>query len=248
MALVLLPPLGVPAGALAPLVAPLSPHAPLLLHDLPGQGLAAPSEATSLEQVAQWVVDGLDAMDVGRFDLCGFGFGGIVALRLALDHGARVDRLIVACASAAPGNSDAYLARARLVRDEGLQGIAQRIVRAWVTPAGLARRPALEHRLAALLTTCDAPLYARHCEMLSAVDLGDSLHQLSQPTLVIAATEDQGLPPAHSRRLAAAIPDATLREIDAAAHLPWLEQPDAVAGAIVAHLAPAVDAVEEFAR
>lgn len=237
MTLVLLPPLGVPASALAPLVAPLGLHAPLLLHDLPGQGLAAPSESTSLGHVAQWVLDGLDAMDVGRFDLCGFGFGGIVALRLGLDHGDRVDRLVVACASAAPGNSDTYLTRARLVRENGLQEIAERTVRAWVTPAGLASRPALGHRLAALLATCDAPTYARHCEMLSTVELSGSLPELSQPTLVIAASEDQGLPPAHSRRLASAIPDATLREIDRAAHLPWLEQPDAVADAIVAHLA-----------
>jgi 3-oxoadipate enol-lactonase len=237
MTLVLLPPLGVPAGTLAPLVAPLSPHAPVLLHDLPGQGLAAPSESTSLGQVAQWVHDGLDATDVGRFDLCGFGFGGIVALRLALDHGDRVDRLVVACASAAPGNSDAYLTRARLVRENGLQEIAERTVRAWVTPAGLASRPALESRLAALLATCDAPTYARHCEMLSTVELSGSLRELSQPTLVIAASEDQGLPPAHSRRLASTIPQATFREIEGAAHLPWLEQPDAVADAIIAHLA-----------
>jgi pimeloyl-ACP methyl ester carboxylesterase len=237
MTLVLLPPLGVPAGALAPLVGPLSLHAQLLLHDLPGQGLAAPSESTSLGQVAQRVLEGLDAMDVGRFDLCGFGFGGIVALRLVLDHGDRVDRLVVACASAAPGNSDTYLTRARLVRENGLREIAERTVRAWVTPAGLASRPALAHRLAALLASCDAPTYARHCEMLSTVDLSGSLRELSQPTLVIAASEDQGLPPAHSRRLASAIPEATLREIDGAAHLPWLEQPDAVADAIVAHLA-----------
>jgi pimeloyl-ACP methyl ester carboxylesterase len=74
---------------------------------------------------------------------------------------------------------------------------------------------------------------------LSTVELSSSLRELSQPTLVIAASEDQGLPPAHSRRLASAIPDATLREIDRAAHLPWLEQPDAVADVIVAHLAHA---------
>jgi pimeloyl-ACP methyl ester carboxylesterase len=237
MTLVLLPPLGLPAGALAPLVAPLSLHAPLLLHDLPGQGLAAPWESTSLGHVAQRVLDGLDAMDVERFDLCGFGFGGIVALRLALDHGDRVDRLVVACASAAPGNSDMYLTRARLVRENGLPEIAERTVRAWLTPAELASRPALAHRLAALLATCDALTYARHCEILSTVELSGSLRELSQPTLVIAASEDQGLPPAHSRRLASAITGATLREIDGAAHLPWLEQPDAVADAIVAHLA-----------
>jgi len=233
MTLVLLPPLGVAAGALGPMLPALSAAGAVALHDFPGQGLAPAAGRATIADLAAGVVDSLDAAGFGRADVCGFGFGGIVALQMALDHPDRVDRLVVACASAAPGNPDGYRARARAVRENGLGGVAGQVVAAWTTEPD----PARDARLAAMLTSCDAASYAANCEILAGLGIADAIAQVTAPTLVLAATQDRALPPIHSRRLADAIPSATYREIDSAAHLPWLEQRGAVTDAILAHLA-----------
>jgi 3-oxoadipate enol-lactonase len=239
MTLVLIPPLGVPAGALAPLLSPLSRSHEVALHELPGQGLAPPSREASLQALARGVAATVDAAGVEQADVCGFGFGGIVALRLAIDQPERIRRLVVVCGSASPGNPDAYRARAQAVRDSGLGPIAAPTVGVWVTPATLERNPQLGRRLAAMLTSSDAEAYARHCELLADVDLTGEVGGIVAPTLILAAAQDRGLPPEHSQRLVEAIPAATLHEVQGAAHLPWLEQLDAVADAINAHLAVA---------
>ena len=229
---VVLPPLGVPAGGLAPLLPSLSARGPVALHDLPGQGLAAPSHGATLRQLAAGVLDTLDASGFDQANVCGFGFGGMGALRLAIDHPARVDRLVVACSSAAPGNQDAYRARAAAVRDTGLAGVADQVIAAWTTR----RHPAVVPRLTAMLLSCDPESYAAHCEVLAEVDLRDAVSGISAPTLVLAGARDPALPPAHSRRLADALPWSTYDEVEEAAHLPWVDRATALSAAITDHL------------
>jgi 3-oxoadipate enol-lactonase/4-carboxymuconolactone decarboxylase len=229
---VVLPPLGVPAGALAPILPNLTARGPVALHDLPGQGLAAPSRHPTLAGLAAEVARTLDAAGFDRADVCGFGLGGMVALQLAIDYPGRVDRLVVACASAAPGNHEAYRARARAVRDAGLRGVAEQVISMWTTR----QDPLVSPRLTALLLSCDAASYAAHCDLLAELDLADAMPAITAPTLALAAAQDRGLPPAHSRRLADALPTCSYHEIAGAAHLPWLEQPAAVCAAIGDHL------------
>ena len=62
------------------------------------------------------------------------------------------------------------------------------------------------------------------------------LDQIKMPTLVLCGEDDGMVPPENSRQLAAAIPGATLSLIPQCGHLPMLEQPAAVAGAVFAFL------------
>ena len=79
----------------------LAPHFKLVLPDLRGYGDSshAPGESDhstySKRAMAQDVIDGLDALDIDSFFLCGHDRGGRVAHRLALDHPARVRKLCV---------------------------------------------------------------------------------------------------------------------------------------------------------
>jgi pimeloyl-ACP methyl ester carboxylesterase len=92
-------------------------------------------------------------------------------------------------------------------------------------------------RLRAMLGSVDAESYAACCEALAGLDLSDDVRRIEASTLILAADEDRGLPPQHSRLLADAIHDSTYREVTGAAHLPWLEQPAAVLDAFGQHLA-----------
>ena len=62
------------------------------------------------------------------------------------------------------------------------------------------------------------------------------LRRVTAPTLVVHARQDGIVPRAHAEAYAAAIPDATLVDLDGAAHLAPLERPDEVAKLVLEHL------------
>jgi haloacetate dehalogenase len=83
-------------------VAPrLAPHFRLILLDLRGYGNSSipatvPDHSTfSKRAMARDVIEIADQLGIERFFLCGHDRGGRVAYRLALDHPARVERLIL---------------------------------------------------------------------------------------------------------------------------------------------------------
>ena len=58
------------------------------------------------------------------------------------------------------------------------------------------------------------------------------LHRITRPALVLWGEQDGIVAPSYGERLAAALPNASFETIEAAAHYPQIEQPDAVAAAI----------------
>lgn len=77
----------------------------LLLPDLRGCGRSARGlvlEAYHPDAVVRDLVAVFDAFGVGRADVLGFSFGGLLAQRLALTVPARVGRLIIASSSVVP--------------------------------------------------------------------------------------------------------------------------------------------------
>jgi pimeloyl-ACP methyl ester carboxylesterase len=175
-----------------------------------------------------------------RFAIVGFGFGGMVALRAALDRPDRVSRLVLVSASAMPGKAGDWNERAATVRAHGLAALAPAIVERWATTERRSAEPQLVASLRAALLTCSDDGYAAACEAIASFDVADRLPELELPTLVLAGAEDAGVPPEHGRRLAAAAPGARYEELGGAGHLPFLERPEAVRSLIADHLVPAV--------
>lgn len=64
------------------------------------------------------------------------------------------------------------------------------------------------------------------------------LGQSGKPVLLVWGRADRTLPFTHSERALSLVPQAALVPIDAAAHLPQVEQPDAVARAAIPFLRP----------
>ena len=74
--------------------------------------------------------------------------------------------------------------------------------------------------------------YTATCAALRDADLRGSLGGIAAKTLVLCGSEDMATTPQLARELAAAIPNARCEMIDHAAHLPCVEQPDAMAAKI----------------
>jgi pimeloyl-ACP methyl ester carboxylesterase len=68
---------------------------------------------------------------------------------------------------------------------------------------------------------------------MADMDLEHALAQLTVPTLVMAGERDRLTPPAHARRIAAALPEpAGLIELPNTGHMGPLERPAEVAAAL----------------
>jgi 3-oxoadipate enol-lactonase len=199
-------------------------------------GSSAPPGPYALAELAQDALALLDGLGVERACWCGLSLGGMVGMWLAANAPERLDTLVLACTAARIGAPDAYRERAALVREHGLEPVADAVVARWFTAETFARRPELPARFRELLVAQPVEGYAGCCEALAAWDFREELPRVAVPTLVLAGAEDEATPAADTDLLAERIPGARLATLDGAAHLANLERPRAFADAALAHL------------
>jgi esterase len=80
----------------APLVAGLKSHFDLITPDLRNHGKSPHDPDASVRAMSEDLAELLDSLGLGRVLLLGHSLGGRVAMRFALDHGPRVERLLIA--------------------------------------------------------------------------------------------------------------------------------------------------------
>ena len=196
----------------------------ILTYDHPGHGTSdVPEEPCTVEGFAHSLLDLLDALALERVSFCGTSLGGMVGMALALEAPERVERLVLSCTSAYVGPPDGWTERARVVRADGMEAVADSVVVRWFTPELARVQPETEG-------------YARCCEALGAWDARERISALTVPTLVIAGAEDPATPVEHGEFLASRIPGARLHVLEHAAHLANVERADKFTSAVLEHL------------
>jgi len=199
--------------------------------NLPGFGVSDPVALESVAEQADHVARAMDALALPpTIDVFGNGFGAFVALELALGHGERLGRLIVA--DTAPGFPEAakapFRGMAERVRTSGVDAILDTAIGRMFPAAFQAGRPEIVAARKAALASVDAECFARACLALATLDLKPRLSSILNPTLVMCGALDQTTPPELAREVARMIPGAVYREIEGSGHCPMLEQPDAL--------------------
>jgi 3-oxoadipate enol-lactonase len=179
----------------------------------------------------------LDVLELEQISLCGLSLGGATAMSVAASAPERLERLVLACTSATFGDREPWLQRAALVRESGLEPIADTILANWFTPSFAPTHPEVVGHFRGLLTGTRPEQYALCCEAIARWDFRDRLSSIRTPTLVIAAAGDRSTPPEHAELLAAGIGEAKLVVLPHAAHLANVEQPEAFAALVTEHLA-----------
>ena len=178
----------------------------------------------------------LDELGIERALWCGLSLGGMVGMWLAVHAPERLSGLVLACTSAHVASPDAYRERAALVREHGIEPVADAIVARWFTSTTFHERPNLPERFRAIVVSQPVEGYAGCCEALAGWDFREELASIAVPTLVVAGAEDEATPAADTDLLADRIPGARRVVLDGAAHLANLERPDAFLDAVVPHL------------
>jgi 3-oxoadipate enol-lactonase len=206
-------------------------------YDTRGHGRSpAPQGDSTVDDLADDVLALLDRLRITTAHVVGLSIGGMTGMRLAARNPERVDRLVVLCSSAHPGNPDTWRERAATARTEGTGALAEAVVGRWFTPAFAQAHPDLVARMRETIAACDDEGYASCCAAVGALDLRDQLDAITAPTLVISGAEDPALPPSHQDEIAAGIRGAALLTVSPAAHIANVEQPQHVTDALLAHL------------
>jgi len=205
--------------------------------DLPGFGESA-AVAGGLAAVADRMAEAIGGLGAEPPILLGNGYGGFVALQLAIRHPAAVARLILAdtgAAFAGPGRA-AFRAMIAAAETKGMAAIADTAMRRLFSPAYQAANPAVMAERRRRFLALDPAVFRGAAAALAALDLRAQLKSVRVPVLVLVGSEDEATPPAMAEELAAGLPDARLLILPGLAHVPQFQDPDAFLRAIAGFL------------
>jgi 3-oxoadipate enol-lactonase len=206
-------------------------------YDLRGHGRSPiPPPPYEIADLGMDLLALLDRLELERVSLCGVSIGGMASMWVAAHAPDRVARLVVCCSTAHFGPDAGFRERAAIVREQGLEPLADAALGRWFTPAFAAAHPDLMARTRATLIATSREAYAACCEALATMDMRPALARIVAPTLVIAAAEDPSTPPEHGRLIAERIAGARFELVPAAAHLANMSRPELVTGVILEHL------------
>lgn len=206
----------------------------VIVPELPGFG-ASKTVSGGLAAVADRMAETVTDAAQGRETIVlGNGYGGFVALQMAIRHPGIADRLVLADCGAAFSQSgrEAFRNMAAAAKAKGLSAIADVAMRRLFAPEFQAAHPDLmRDRREAFLKT-DPEVMQEACAALAELDLRGELSKVKVPTLVLVGEHDEATPPPMSHELAALLPNARLKIIAGCAHVPQLQAPEVFLDAI----------------
>ncbi|MBR0874922.1 alpha/beta fold hydrolase [Bradyrhizobium tropiciagri] len=201
----------------------------VIVPDLPGFG-GSSSAGSTIEGIADRISGLFDALDLGTgADVLGNGFGGFVASTLAIRHGGKFDRLVLADTGLtfSPEGKQSFYSMAERVRQAGMAAIIDVAMKRLFPEDYIAAHPdVFAERRNALLKT-NPEFFAEACLALAALDLTSGIATIRNPTLVVVGELDAATPPEMARALARALPKAELIEIPGCGHAPMAQAPEA---------------------
>ena len=206
----------------------------LIVPELPGFGRSQ-AVGGGLAEIADRMAEAVkDAAAGDEAIVLGNGYGGFVALQMAIRHPGIATKLILADCGAAfsePGR-EAFRNMAAASMAKGLAAITDVAMRRLFAPEFQADHPDLmAGRRAAFLRT-DPEVFRAACDALAGLDLRPDLGKVKVPVLVVVGEHDEATPPPMSLELAAGLPQARFDIIPGCAHVPQLQSPDVFLNAI----------------
>ena len=185
--------------------------------DLPGYGRSSkPADASySIPMEEAAVVSFMQAVHVPRADVGGWSMGGWIALKLAYDHPALVDRLVVYDSA---GTYFPATFGPELFSPDDIAGVHKLLAALSPKPRDVpdfAAR-AMVRKLQGNKWVIQRSLAA----MMDGHDLMDfRLHQISEPTLIVWGSHDDLIPLSAGEAMHRGIPNSVLDVIEGCGHL-----------------------------
>ncbi len=188
--------------------------------DLPAFGASSRRSRFRLERIPDQLAATMDRLGIERAVVVGHSMGGLIAARLAADHPARVDRLVLV---------DAAILSLDPLWWRDVSGPV-RLLR-WT-------HPSLVRVLGEDLLRVGPVRLAQATRQLLRADWSDALPRIQAPTLVVWGEHDTLCPPAIGRLIVERIPDARLVTIPGCGHNPMWERPSEFDRVVLEFLGP----------
>ena len=210
----------------------------VLRYDTRGHGGSpVPSGPYAMDDLGADLLALLDRLEIERASFCGLSIGGMIGMWAASESPERIDRLVLCCTVPHFPPPDLWNERIDTVRAEGMGPMVDPALERWLPDDVRKARPEAEAHLREQIASIPPEGYAGCCEAIRDMDLRPRLASIRASTLVLAGSEDPATPAENVRPLADAIDDAYFVEIDGAAHIANMAQPEAVSAAVLQHLA-----------
>jgi pimeloyl-ACP methyl ester carboxylesterase len=239
--------LGATSEYFYPIMTRLGDSYTYLLFDLEGHGLS-PTLSTSKLSIASFASDAYEILkkagvseQSGGLIVIGHSLGGLVAIRLALDHPDLVKTLILQGPGPSPlpqAASEATYTRARTARDKGMLGVVDGVVGMGTSDHSKSKNPLGITAARIMLLGQDPEGYAKACTALadSHKDTLD-IAALKAKTLIVTGEEDKVSQSEMCRKMKDKMTNCEeVVVLPNVAHLHLLENPEEVCSAVAKFL------------
>lgn len=190
-----------------------------------------PDWMSTVEDLAYHYLDVIDALDLRDVTLVGSSFGGWIAASLAIKASPRIARLVLidAVGVKVGGRDDRDIVDIWAQKKTALDALTfHDPSRGGVDYASMS-----DEELTSIARNVESEALFGWSPYMHDPKLLRRLHRISAPTLVLWGASDGVVKPDYGRAYANAIPGARFALIEAAGHLPHIEQPDATARAVL---------------
>jgi 3-oxoadipate enol-lactonase len=207
-------------------------HARVITPDLRGHGRTdTPDGVYTMRQIADDIAALLDALTIQKAIVIGHSMGGYAALAFASAYSERIMGLGMIASQAVADTPERQAIRrenAREVLEKGMATIAASMPEKLTTNSSLV--PTLRNMILATKPKGAAGILVG---MAERADMTSFLPQITVPTLIIAGEADALIPISRSTEMAGQLTNSKLLIIPGAGHMPMMEFPDKVGGALI---------------
>jgi pimeloyl-ACP methyl ester carboxylesterase len=205
----------------------------LVAPDLRGFGASEPGAepAFGMDLLARDLAALLDHLGIGRTVVCGLSMGGYVAFEFFRQFPDRVRALVLCDTRAGPDSAETKRARATLAERVLAENTARPVVEGLLPRllcSHTARKdPGVVAMVRAMMQEARPDSVARLLQgMATRADSEPLLRDIEVPALIVVGSDDVITNRGQAEMLARAIRGARIEVVEAAGHLPPVEQPD----------------------